>query len=175
MKNLVVYKSKTGFTKKYAEMIAAEMDCPIVDFKKVTSVMMSEYEVIIFGGGLRAGMIDGLKKAKEMFVQSSAGKLVVFATGATPNEAKDIVDTIWKTNLTDEEKETIPHFYMQSGICYEKMGFLDKTIMKMAASMLSKKQDKNEYDQGFEEALKGSFDISSKEYVMPLVEYLREN
>lgn len=98
---------------------------------------------------------------------------IVFATGATPNEATEIVDNVWKTNFTDEEKEIIPHFYMQSGICYERMKFPDKMIMKMVASMLSKKQDKDEYDKGFEQALKESFDISSKEYAMPLIEYLK--
>ena len=175
MKILVTYKSKTGFTKKYAEMIAEEIECTLVDFREVTVEKMSEYDVVVFGGRLHAGMVDGLKKAKEMFEKSSAKKFVVFATGATPNEAKEVIEGIWPNNLSADELETIPHFYMQSGICYEKMPFVDKAIMKMVASMLSKKQDKNEYDECFEQALKGSFDISSKKYALPLIEYLKEN
>ena len=34
-------------------------------------------------------------------------------------------------------------------------------------------KEKDEMGQGFEEALKGSFDISSEEYAQPLVEYLK--
>ena len=174
MKILVTYKSKTGFTKKYAEMIAEEIECSLVDFKAMTAEKMSDYDVVVFGSRLHAGMVDGLKKAKEMFAKSSAKKFVVFATGATPNEATEIVDGVWKNNLSEEELESVPHFYLQSGICYERMPFVDKTIMKMAASMMSKKQDKDEYEEGFEQALKGSFDISSKEYTKPLIDYLVE-
>ena len=77
---LVVYKSKTGFTKKYAEMIGEELDCKTADLNNVTDSMMSEYDTIVFGGRFHAGFVDGLKKAKEYFKRSSAAKLVVFAT-----------------------------------------------------------------------------------------------
>ncbi len=174
MKILVTYKSKTGFTKKYAEMIAEEVECSLIDFRDMNAEKMSDYDMVVFGSRLHAGMVDGFKKAKEMFARSAASKFVVFVTGATPNEAKEIIDGVWKNNLSPEELESIPHFYMQSGICYEKMPFVDKTIMKMAAAMMSKKQDKDEYEEGFEQALKGSFDISSKEYTKPLIEYLLE-
>ena len=116
MKILVTYKSKTEFTKRYAEMIAKEVDGEILDFKDVTAAKMSEYDVVVYGGGLYAGMINGYKKAKEMFEKSSSKKFVLFATGGTPNEATKEIDEVWKNNLSAEELESIPHFYMQGGI-----------------------------------------------------------
>ena len=65
MKALIIYKSKTGFTKWYAEFIAKEVDGNLMDFKEVTAEIMSEYDVVVYGGGLYAGMINGYKKAKE--------------------------------------------------------------------------------------------------------------
>ena len=100
MKILVTYKSKTDFTKRYAEIIAKEVDGYLADFKEVTAEMMSEYEVVVYGGGLYAGMVNGLKKAKEMFEKSSAKKFMVFATGGTPNAATEEIDVVWKNNLT---------------------------------------------------------------------------
>ena len=173
MKILVVYKSKTGFTKKYAEMIAKETSCDMVELKKTTVAKMGEYDVVVFGTRFFAGMVDDFKKAKELFGQSGAKQLVVFATGATPNAAEDIVNDVWKNNFTPEELESIPHFYMQSGICYEKMPFEEKMMMKMAAKMMKNQKEKDEMGKGFEEALKGSFDISGEEYVKPLVDYLK--
>ena len=173
MKILVAYKSKTAFTKRYAEMIAEEMQCSIMDLKVVTAEVLSEYDVFVYGGGLYAGMINGLKQAKELFAQSTAKEMVIFATGATPNEAgDDVIDTIWKNNLTADEFESTAHFYMQSGLNYETMKIPDKMIMKMLSFMLSKQKDKSEYDAGFEQAIKSSYDISSKEYAMPLIQYL---
>ncbi len=174
MKTLIVYKSKTGFTKKYAELIAKEAQCDMVELKKATAAKMGEYEVIVFGSRFFAGTVDDLKKAREMFEGSGAKEFVVFATGATPNEAVEIVNDVWKNNFTPEELEAIPHFYMQSGICYEKMPFMEKMMMKMAAKMMKSQKEKTEMGQGFEEALKGSFDITSEEYIKPLVEYLNK-
>ena len=58
-------------------------------FKEVTSEKMSEFDIVVFGGGLHAGIVNGLKKAKEMFKNSSAKSFIVFVTGGTPNEAKE--------------------------------------------------------------------------------------
>lgn len=174
MKILVTYKSKTEFTKRYAEIVAKEVDACLMDFKDVTAEKMSEYDVIVYGGGLYAGMVNGMKKAKEMFNKSSANKFIVFATGGTPNEATKEIEELWKNNLTAEELESVPHFYMQSGICYEKMSFANKTLMKIMSNVLSKKKNKDSVEEGFAQAIKSSYDISSKEYAEPLIKFLLE-
>ena len=174
MRILVTYKSKTDFTKRYAEIIAKEVDGYLMDFKEVTAEKMSEFDVVVYGGGLYAGMVNGLKKAKEMFEKSFAKKFIVFATGGTPNEATKEIDVVWKNNLTVEELASIPHFYMQSGICYEKMSFANKTLMKMMSNVLSKKKNKDSAEESFAQAIKSSYDISSKEYAEPLIKFLLE-
>ena len=145
-----------------------------MDFKEVTAEKMSEFDVVVYGGGLYAGMVNGLKKAKEMFEKSFAKKFIVFATGGTPNEATKEIDVVWKNNLTVEELASIPHFYMQSGICYEKMSFANKTLMKMMSNVLSKKKNKDSAEESFAQAIKSSYDISSKEYAEPLIKFLLE-
>lgn len=173
-KCLVVYKSRTGFTQKYAQMIAEEMNCTIVDNKSVKTGIMSEYDTVIFGSRVHAGRIDEYKKAKEMFQQSNAKRFILFATGATPIASEKAVEDIWNQNLSADELINTPHFYIQSGLCYEKMPFLDKLIMKMVASILKKSKNKSDQDKGFEQAISGSYDISSKDYIKPLISYLKE-
>lgn len=174
MKILVTYKSKTDFTKRYAEIIAEETGACLLDFKDVTEAKMSEFDAVVYGGGLYAGMVNGLKKAKEMFSLSSAKKFLVFATGATPNVVTEEIETVWKTNMTAEELESIPHFYMQSGLCYEKMSFANKTLMKMMSNVLEKKKNQGNAEGGFSHSLKSSYDISSSEYAEPLINALLE-
>ncbi len=55
----------------------------------------------------------------------------------------------------------------------EKMGFLDKTMMKMAAMMLEKKNDKSAQDIGMQNSIKESYDISNKSRIEPLIEYIK--
>ena len=174
-KILVIYKSSTGFTKKYAEMIAEEIECTLVDYRTVKEEMLSGYDIIVFGSRAHAGMIDGYKKAREMFQKCKANKTVLFVTGATPNAAEDAVSEFWKQNLTAEELANVPHFYMQSGLCYEKMAFMDRMMMKAFAAMMKRKNGKSPSDREFEQTISSSYDISSKVYVEPLVSYLKSS
>ncbi len=169
MKILVTYKSKTGFAKRYAEVIGKKVDGQLVEFDKVTAEMMSEYDVVIYGGGLYAGMINGFKKAKEMFNSSQAMKLVVFATGATPFEVTDKIDEMWKVNLSEEEMSNVPHYYMPGGICYENMSFFSRVFMKMMAGPISKEMSKGSGGQALTHSLKTSHNIFDEKYVEPLV------
>lgn len=172
-KIIIVYKSVTGFTKEYAEMIAQEMDCLLIDLKNVTTQMMSEVDIVVFGSRMHAGMVDGLKKAKQLFAQSKASQFIVFATGAMPNEEKETIDEMWKNNFSSEELQNIPHFYMQSGLRYEKMPFFDKMMMKVFCRMMKKKKNKSEKEQQLADIIGTSYDISSKSYIMPLVAFLK--
>lgn len=175
MKILITYISKTGFTKEYTDVIAKNIKCDVIEFKHMSSAKMSEYDAVVFGSRAHAGMVDGLKKARVMYAESKAEKLIVFCTGAAPCEAEDIINEFWANNLSAEELEQVPHFYMQSGLRYENMGFTDKTMMKIAAFMMSRQNDaeKTDVDKGFEQAISHSYDISDEKYALPLIECLK--
>lgn len=170
---IIVYKSRTGFTKKYAEMIVKEINCPLVDHKAATAETLSKYDLVVFGSRAHAGRIDGYKKAKKLFEKSGIKNVILFVTGATPNSAKDMIEQFWSQNLTADEMKRFPHFYMPSGLCYEKMSFSDKMMMKAMASMMKKKKDKTPYERELEQSIASSYDISSPRFIEPLVEFLK--
>ncbi len=175
---LVCYKSTTGFTKRYAEMISGETGCTLMNSRDVTARIISQYDTIVFGGRLHAGVIDGLKKIRKLITKSGGKTFVVFATGAMPLEAEETIQQMWENNLTPEELRQIPHFYMPGGLCYEKMPLPDKIMMKAFASVMKRqlrhKENKTPMEQSFEENISTSYDISSKEYVKPLVSFLKD-
>lgn len=173
MKILTVYKSATGFTRKYAEIIGEALSCPVMDHRSVTAETLSEYDTVVFGSRAHAGRIDGYKKMREMFQKSGAEHFVLFVTGATPNAAEETIAAFWKQNLSADDLLQIPHFYMQAGLCYEKMSFADKMMMKAAAAMLKKKKEKTDSDREFEKEISCSYDISDGKYAEPLIAFLR--
>ncbi len=172
MRAIVVYHSKTGFTKKYAEWISEVLTCNIVELKKTDSSSLDSYDVVIFGGGLMAGQIGGLKKFKTI-VGKLNKRLVVFATGATPGEDKKIYEQTLNANFSEEEKKKVSYFYFQSGVNYENMGIFSKMMMKMLSAMLAKKKDATPEELEMAKAIKNSSDFSRKEYIEPLVKYVR--
>lgn len=166
-KILIIYKSSTGFTKRYSKLLAKKLSCTAIEFKNIKPVSLSDFDIIIFGTRAHAGSIDGLKKLRKTCPPD-----ILFVTGAASAAEHDVIDKLWKDNLTEEELSGLPHFYMPAGLCYEKMCFTDKMMMKGLAFMLKKKKDKTEKDIAFERQIAASYDISSEEYVKPIIDYI---
>lgn len=173
MKAIIVYKSKTGFTKTYAEWIQEATSIDILNYDSISKVALSTYDLVIFGSRIHAGRVDGLKKIKDLLLDKENTQLVVFATGGTPIDAEDVINSMWKASFTEEELHAIPHFYMPAGLNYENMNIGDKLIMKALAKMLGNKNDKNSVEAGCEQAITHSYNVSSREYISPLLEYIK--
>ena len=66
---------------------------------------------------------------------------------------------------------TLPYF--EGGINYEKMSFFPKLVLKFMYIVLKKKKDKTEADSEMMSIFEKSSDKSSKEYIKPLLEYIK--
>lgn len=166
MKALVIYRSRTGFTQRYAEWIAEALHCEATPWKMAAGMDLSGYDTLVYGGGLCAGMISGLKA----FLKLTDDKIlrrVVFVTGASPADSPDVAKSI-EQNLTGVQRGEIATFYFQSGLCYEKMGLAARLMMKVFRSMVRKQAGE---DSDMYRMVSSSYDLCSKEAIEPLVAY----
>lgn len=122
MKILVTYKSKTGFTKKYAEWIAEELGCETKDIKTITSKDAAEYDLIIHGGWILGGIINGYSIINSF----SPKRLIVFGVGFTPKAKVDSKKMAEENKLGDT-----PLYYFEGGTNPPKMGFIGRKIVEM--------------------------------------------
>ena len=77
-KTVVIYKSKHGSTKKYAEWIGEELECPVFSADDFSKKELEDYENIIFGGCVQAGGIMGfdlIKKNMRRLAREEAGDI----------------------------------------------------------------------------------------------------
>ncbi|NLO09478.1 MAG: hypothetical protein GX129_06360 [Clostridiales bacterium] len=168
---LIIYKSKTGFTKKYANWILEDVACNVATFDKVKKEDIDKHNIIVYGAGVHAGLIPGLKKIKKL-VNFNDKKVLIFATGAAPN-ADEIVKPVIENNLADCISK-VDFFYFESGINYENMGFFSRGLMKTFSKILNAKKDKTDAEKEMSTMIMTSYDNSKKEYVKPLTELLKE-
>lgn len=166
----VYYNSKTGFTKQYADWIAGELGCEASPLKCMSKADIAPQDVIVFGSRIHAGKIEKLKKVRKILASHPKSNIVIFAVGAAPAEVESNVQKIWEDNLSPDEIANIPHFYMQGGLDYERMGGFDRMLMKLFAKIMSKKKDKTAEEEGFSQAISSSYDSSSKEFIRPLID-----
>ena len=62
VKGLVLYGSKYGSTRRYAQELARQLGFDCLDHRQATGQEAGQYPVIVYGGGLYAGGVTGLKQ-----------------------------------------------------------------------------------------------------------------
>lgn len=170
-KCVVIYKSLTGFTEKYANWIAEDLGCDAYPLENVNLVDLSVFDLIIYGGGVRAGKMGGIKFVDKIRHEFPNKNLVIFATGATPSRETEAIERFKSMNVP--KNSGIPFFYFQSGFNYERMKGFDKVIMNLVKGIMSRVKDKDGTTDEMVLAMRNSYDYSSKESTEPLVSYVR--
>ncbi len=175
MKTVVIYKSETGFTRKYAEWIAKDLKADIFDASKVKADTLAVYDTIIFGGSLHAVGISGIKLIKRNLDMLNGKRIVVFTTGASPFK-EGIVDEITQANFIQDELKLIRLFYLRGGFDYSKLKPFSKILMTlMKWKMKSKKKEELSSDErGMLAAYDKPVDFTKRENIRELVEYVKE-
>ena len=83
-KTIVIYQSKYGATKRYAEWLAQALQCEAVDKKQFAPKRFADYNTIIYGGYVYASGIKGLSLLKNNAEKLKDKRVVCFAVGAAP-------------------------------------------------------------------------------------------
>lgn len=176
MNAVVIYKSKTGYTKKYAEWIAKELKADLFDVSTVEISTLSDYDTVIYGGSLHAVGIDGIKFIKRNFDRLKGKKIIVFATGTSPFR-ENVTDEVTEKNFTPEQREQIRFFYFRGGFNYAKLPPFDKFLMsllKMKIKIKEKKGGKLTPDEkGMLSIYDKPVDYTRKEKINDLIAYAR--
>lgn len=168
MKTLVIYKSLTGFTKKYAKLISKKLSCDIIPYKKTNLKLLNDYDQIIFGGSLHASGILGIKLIQKNLEKLENKKIIIFAVGATPNKP-DLLKKLLDSNFTKEQQKKIKLFYLRGGFNYNKLNFLNKLIMRLLKSKLQKKKHKTNDDKGMLAAFVKPIDFVNEKNIKNLI------
>lgn len=171
-KGIILYQSKYGATKKYAEWLkeATGFDCVKTkgaDIRKIT-----EYDIIILGGGIYASGIAGISFLKKNMTLLQDKQVIVFCVGASPYE-EDAFNEIRTHNFKDALKD-LPCFYCRGAWDSDAMSFMDKTLCNMLQKAVAK-QDPATYEpwqKALMSAVGQKCDWTDRKYLEPLLEYM---
>ena len=172
LQGVAKFQMETGFTKKYVDWLTETITCKAIPLDQINTIRVDDYAIIVYGAGIHAGRMRGLKEFKRKAFDLNK-KMIVFATGGAPDD-KVIISKIRANNFTVEELESIEFFYFQSGLNYEQMGLRDKAMMKLYYKMLELKSNKSDIEDGTSKAMATSYDHSSSEQIKPMISYLND-
>jgi len=169
MKTIVAYRSKTGYTRRYAEWIAEELKCDIKENPTLSDII--GYDTIIYGGGMYAGGFNGVKLITGNLGRLAGRKLALFAVGSNPGRENEM-QVFWNRVLTAGQQKTIGCFYLRGGFDFDKLTAKDKVLMKMLKARLKKIEDPTEDERGMLAAYDDPVDFCDRENIKDLVAYI---
>lgn len=159
---IIVYESKTGFTKKYADMLAARTGFKAIPVKEFSKNYKDEE--IIFLGWLKVGKIQGLDKMRHYNVKIVCGS----GTGRTAEP-----DT--ETVIARNKIENITFFYLRGG-CYplKELKGMDKFMLSMFVKILKKSKDRDENTEEAIATIENGFDGVKEKNLEAVLKWIKE-
>lgn len=174
-KGIILYQSKYGATKKYAQWIQEESGFDLLETKSANIDKVREYDIIILGGGVYASGIAGISFLKKNIDTLTDKKILVFCVGASPYD-EAAIEQIRQLHFKDGLNE-IPLVYCRGAWDEDAMTFKDRTLCKMLQKAVGKKEPST-YEI-WERALMGAVgqkcDWTDKKYLEPIIEFLQED
>lgn len=177
MKVLVICDSRYGFTAQYARWMAEELNCPCINRKDVKSEQLQGCDGLIYGGGLYAGGVSGLKWLAKQLPGLPGKKIALFTCGlantADPVNVSHIRAEMAKT-LSPEQMQ-LPIFHLRGGIDYGKLGVIHKSMMAMLKKSLESKrvEDLTVEDRELLNTYGKKVDFTNRAAIQPLVEIFK--
>jgi len=171
METVVVYKSKTGFTNKYANWLSEALNCDLVEVSKADINRIMHYDTIIYGGGLYMVGINGINFLRSNMGRLDKANIIVFATGATPAR-EEVVEEIVNANFTEDQKSRIKSFYLRGGFNFHEMSLRDKILITMLKMKIKMKRKPSVDERGIVAAIDHPVDFTKNKNIEEIVSYV---
>lgn len=118
----IVYTSKTGYTQRYAQLLAERTGVPAYSAKEARGKLRPKAE-IFYMGWLLAGTVQGIQSAMDRYTIRGAA-----IVGISPQGNGDLWTEARINGGCSDSGGRL--FYLQGGYAPEKLGFFHRLMMK---------------------------------------------
>ncbi len=161
---LILYQSKYGSTKQYAEWIHKEIPSRMADTNNCNAPEFTKYDLIVFGGYVRTGRIVIAPMIVENWNVIKGKQVVLFTTSGTPPEHPNI-RKIYNANLPQEIRQGIKYFPLRGRMLHKDLSSYDESLVAVGRMM--------EKDETLKRFMTEDFDEVKQENIYPILEYIR--
>ena len=138
MNPVILYGSRYGSAKRYAEALGEREGIPVLPFQQAAD--LDRFDTIIYIGSLYAGRVTGLSKT--MRRKDCAGKRIIILTvgladGEKEKNAVNIRNHIRK-QIPEELFDKAEIFHLRGDIDYRQLSFVHRQMMIFLCRQLSK-------------------------------------
>ena len=138
MRTLVLYTSKTGNTKKYAEDLASAVKADVLPLKKFKKKMIDSYDCIVYGGNVMGEKIQGIDEFLSNYELMKEKDVIIFSCGMS-FVTKETRANMISANILDLYH--VRYYQLRGSFDYNKLGFLQKFLMNHSLRMISNSEE----------------------------------
>lgn len=132
MSEIIIYGSKYGTTKKYAEELSKRTNIDVVSYDNVEN--LDNYNTIIYLGPIYAGGVLGMAKTFNK-ISNCENKIIIIATVGVVDpidiEYANAINNNLKRQLSNDIYENAHIYHLRGGIDYSKLNFIHKMMMTL--------------------------------------------
>ncbi len=173
MKTVVVYKTKYGSTKVYAEYISEKLGCECFEAKKIKVDDLMAYDNIIYGGGLYAEVINGLGLITKNIKLLSDKKIAVFTTAITPLDCRAYYEgEVLEKNFKDGVPENIRIFNFMGKMKVDELSAVHRAALKTLKKIMLAKKEPSDMEKLLIELCDADDDFTNLADADALIEYM---
>jgi len=175
MKTLVFYGTKYGAAKRYAIWIADALGAQWNDCKADVPATLDDFDTVVFGGSLYAGMVRGRRALLKRKEQLKGKKLILFTVGLTDPADEERLEEIRRMNFPAELLEQAEVFHFRGRVETGKLQGIDRMILKMVKRVSKSKsaEEQTPEQAAMAAMLSGDADYMEQEAIRPLLEAVR--
>lgn len=173
-KKVVIYASHYGYTQKYANWIAQALQCEVVNVSELDEKNLAQCDVIIWGGGLYASGINGIKQFKKLFPLLRQKKLIVFTVGLASVDDPEPFKQLVQQNFDQEQIDRIQFYHFRGGMDYKRLSFAHRSMMAALRRVILMKKDQSDDAKGILETYGKTIDMSKRDAIQPLLDYVNQ-
>lgn len=176
MKTIVVYKTKYGSSKQYAQWIADALKCKAERLENIRLDTLSSYDMVVYVGSLYAGRVLGFKKVAKYLDVLQKTKLLLCMVGMTNPLEQDKYQNVFLYNVPEQFRDKVKYFALRGDQLFSKMSFIHRLMMNMPKSMTEKipVEQRTEDDIYFLEHFGEDVHYVNKESIYQIVAYVNE-
>ncbi len=170
----VVYSTKFGHTKTYADWLKEDVDADVISVDSFNTTKMLAYKLIIFASGVYGDKLPIMDYIKKNLSSIPADKIMIMAVSWYTNDSEEASKKLIDENFPEQYKSLVPIYVLNSGLDKKKVPVTDKAKLIAAQMMIEKKDDRSSDDINALAIIKGYSDQTSRDNLASIKKGIEE-
>jgi menaquinone-dependent protoporphyrinogen IX oxidase len=154
MKGIIIYKSKYGATRQYAEWIGRELDIPVFESDALDSDQLNQSDYVILGSSVYIGKLL-IRKWLNKNSNSILGKRTyLFVVCGTPANKKEQLNSYITESVPEKIRHKCKIYFLPGRLILNRLSWVDSILLKMGAWMAKSREAKEEMVKEYNEVSK---------------------